>query len=297
MGRSEKKAIALFSGGLDSILSVKLMERAGFEVIPLFIYTPFHSKKILEEVKNDFRILYGEDFVKNLLVHETGEEYLKIVKSPRYGYGKNLNPCIDCKIFFLSIVRRYMEEYKASFVVTGEVLGQRGMSQKKDAILKIERESGLSGKIVRPLSLSFFPETELERLGLIKRSEFPSIKGRGRVEQIRLAKEFGIKSYPQPAGGCLLTDPVFSARLRLLLKEDIFKTEYILPIKYGRLIVNEGIYVVARNDRENERLLSLSKRYRIDIFVPDFKGPVVAILSGTFEVAKFLSCKYTRHCR
>ncbi len=292
-----KVVVSLFSGGLDSILAVKLVERAGFHVIPLFIYTPFYSKKFPGEIRVEFGTFYGEDFAKNIVIHETGEEYLELVKTPRYGYGKNLNPCIDCKIFFLKIARELMKKYGAFFVVTGEVLGQRGMSQRRDAILKIERESGLSGKIIRPLSLAFFPETEAEKKGLINRNDFPSIRGRERKEQINLAKEFGIESFPQPAGGCLLTDPSFSARVKLLLEENLFTMGSIHAIKYGRLILREGVYVVARNNNENERLLAISKKYGIDVFIPDFKGPVTAVLKGSFQMARSLSCKYTRHCK
>ncbi len=296
MEKSNKIGIALFSGGLDSILAIKLIQRAGFHIIPLFVYTPFHSRKFPDEIRTEIASLYGKDFANSVIIHETGKEYLELVRSPEYGYGKNLNPCIDCKIFFLKIAKKYMEEYGASFVVTGEVLGQRGMSQRRDAILKIERKSGLSGKIVRPLSLVFFPETEPEKNGLLKRSDFPSIKGRERTVQIKIARDLGITSYPQPAGGCLLTDPGFSKRVKILIGEDLFDTGYIHAIKYGRLIAENGVYVVARNNNENRRLITLSRMYGIDVFVPDFKGPVTAILKGSIDEARKLSCRYTRHC-
>ena len=291
----EKRVIALFSGGLDSILAIRLMERAGFEVIPLFIYTPFLSKKMPLEIREDFK-RYGESFKDRVIIHETGDDYLELVEKPKYGYGKNLNPCIDCKIFFLKIAKSYMENLGARYVVTGEVLGQRGMSQRKDAILKIEKESGLRGKIVRPLSLSSFPKTELEEKGILDASLFPSIKGRSRALQIELAKRLGIENYPQPSGGCLLTDPGFSKRVRVLIREHLFETGYIHAVKFGRLVLEDGIYVVARNDIENKKLLSLSSKYQINLFIPIFKGPVVAILKGDYEKAKMLSCRYTRHC-
>ncbi len=291
-----KRGLALFSGGLDSILAIKLMERAGFEIIPLFIYTPFISRKFPLEIKREFISLYGKEFAERVIIHETGEDYLNLVKKPRFGYGKNLNPCIDCKIFFLKTAARYMVDLGGAFVVTGEVIGQRGMSQRKDAIFKIEKESGLTGKVVRPLSLSYFPETILEKNGLIDRRMFPSIRGRDRKTQLDLARRLGIKNFPQPAGGCLLTDPGFSSRLKVLLMEDLFETKWIHTIKFGRLIVDNGIYVVARNNDENMKLLFLKEQYNIPVYVPDFKGPVVAVIRGEMEYAKLLSCKYTKHC-
>ncbi len=291
-----KRGIALFSGGLDSILAIKLMERAGFEIIPLFIYTPFISRKFPDEIKEEFEELYGKEFARRVVIHQSGKEYLSLVKNPRFGYGKNLNPCIDCKIFFLRTAASYMDRFKATFLVTGEVLGQRGMSQRKDAILKIERESGLCGKIVRPLSLHYFPETVLEKKGLLDRKMFPAIKGRNRKTQLELAKKLGIARFPQPAGGCLLTDPAFSSRLRVLLMEDLFDIKWINAIKFGRFIVENGIYVVARNNVENSRLMFLSEKYKIPLFVPNFKGPLVVILRGNKEQANKLACRYSRHC-
>ena len=291
-----KRGIALFSGGLDSILAVKLMEKAGFEIIPLFIYTPFISKNFPDDIRDEFRGLYGKEFADKVIIHETGEEYLELVKAPKFGYGKNLNPCIDCKVFFLKTAAFYMQKLNGGFIVTGEVVGQRGMSQRKDTIFKIERESGLIGRIVRPLSLEYFPETILEKEGLLKREQFPSIRGRDRRTQLKLARELGIEKFPQPAGGCLLTDPAFSSRLKVLLAEELFETKWIHTIKFGRLIEDNGVYIVARNNDENIKLLNLEKRYKIPLFIPDFKGPVVAILRGTREYAESLACKYTRHC-
>ncbi len=248
------KALALYSGGLDSILAVKLIERQGIDVVPVHIYTGFAGRKdkafIEEAVK-----AYG---LKEPVVLDAREEFLHILKSPRYGYGKHLNPCIDCKIFFLRKLKELMQKTGAQFAVTGEVLGQRPMSQNKSAMLLIEKESSLKGLIVRPLSAKLLPPSIPEEKGWIKRDELCGISGRGRKIQLKLAEEFGLKKIPTPAGGCLLTDPTFSRRLKILM--DVVEEtgwEEIELIKMGRMfLINGCILLVARNEKEKAFFLS-----------------------------------------
>ncbi len=247
------KALALYSGGLDSILSIKIIEKQGIEVIPIHIYTGFTGRKdeqFIEEAVKEYHL-------KEPLVLDVRKEFLEILKSPKYGYGKHLNPCIDCKIFFLKKLKTLMFKLDARFVITGEVLGQRPMSQNKSALLLIEKESSLKGLVLRPLSAKLLPPTIPEKRGWIERERLFNISGRGRKTQLNLAKEFGLKKIPTPAGGCLLTDPTFSQRLRVLMDvvEDV-TWEEIDKIKMGRMfLLNSCILLVARNEKEKEEFL------------------------------------------
>jgi tRNA U34 2-thiouridine synthase MnmA/TrmU len=206
------------------------------------------------------------------------KEYMEVVKNPKYPRGRNMNPCIDCRIFTFKKAKEYMNEIEASFVITGEVVGQRPMSQRKQAILTIEKESGLIGLIVRPLSAKFFEPTLPEKSGVVDRDKLLDIDGRRRNRQISLAKDFGINDYPCPAGGCLLTDKSFSGRLKDLLK---YNPDYDISdlhlLKIGRhfRISDKAKLFIGRDEKENERLLSFSKEgdYVFDILdIPSAVG-------------------------
>ncbi|MFH0775602.1 MAG: hypothetical protein V2A53_08975 [bacterium] len=267
------KALVLLSGGLDSSLAIGMMLKQGIDVEAINFVTPFC------ESGNSAKIA-AEKFGVPLKVESIGREYIEIIKNPKYGLGKNMNPCIDCHILFLKKAKGYMKKARASFIVTGEVLGQRPMSQYLPAMKIIEEESGLAGLVLRPLSAKLLDPTLPEKNGWVNREELLDIFGRGRKTQMQLADAFNLKDYPNPAGGCLLTDPIFAAKIRDLLKFTRRPTlNDIELLKVGRHFrLSEGLKViVGRNEQENERLLTLSKEKDIKLIAE--RGPVT-ILRG-----------------
>ncbi|HDT14945.1 MAG TPA: hypothetical protein ENN55_01920, partial [Firmicutes bacterium] len=210
----EKTCLALFSGGLDSMLAVLYMEKLGFNVIPVNFNIGVFFKKYKEE---DGKLKYAKEtpFKNEVRVIDISDDFLKMFKSPPYGFGKQMNPCIDCKIMMLKKAKEVMEEYGAGFVITGEVLGQRPMSQNASAAKKIRDESGLEGFLVRPLCAKAMEPTKPEKLGWIDREKLLGITGRGRKQQFEMAKQFGIDgNIETPAGGCLLTEEQYAKRLK-----------------------------------------------------------------------------------
>jgi tRNA U34 2-thiouridine synthase MnmA/TrmU len=208
-----------------------------------------------------------------------GNEYLKMVRKPKHGYGRNMNPCIDCRIFMMKKAKKYAKEIGASFIFTGEVLDERPMSQHFRAMKIVEEESGLKGKLLRPLSARLLPETVIEKKGLVKREKLLDIRGRSRKPQIRLAEELNIKDYPCPAGGCLLTYREYANKLR-----DLFKHKKrcsmadVALLKVGRHFrFGENKIIVGRNEAENKILTA--KKARTDYYfeVPDFGGPTTVL--------------------
>jgi len=270
------KAIALFSGGLDSILAVKLVQKQNIDICGLTFTTPFfNAAKAQASARQIDLPLMVEDFTT---------QHLQMLKSPRYGYGKNMNPCIDCHTLMLKMAGRKMEETGADFLVTGEVLGQRPMSQTKQSLYVVAKNSGYAGYILRPLSAQLLEPVKAEREGKVDRLKLLSISGRGRKDQIRLAKEFGIQQYPPPAGGCLLTDPIFSIRLRDLMShsEDRQIRDYEL-LKYGRHFRagDKGKIIVGRNKTDNEALRQLALNVDLVCNMADFPGPYVLVPYGS----------------
>lgn len=250
------KAIGLLSGGLDSTLAVKIMLDLGIEVIAVKFTSPFclcdsggccHAAEQAKRMGIPLKL-----FAK-------GDDYLDVVRHPRHGWGSAINPCIDCRIFMLKKTKVYMEEIGAAFLFTGEVLGQRPMSQHRRALDVIEREAGLAGQIVRPLSAQCLPPTEAETKGWIDRAKLPAIQGRSRKDQIAMAKERGVTDYPCPAGGCLLTDKNFAARLRDFFAHNELVTMHdIALLKVGRHFRSGNAKIVCgRNKSENETLVRL----------------------------------------
>ena len=278
------KAISLISGGLDSSLATKLILDQGIEVVGLNCKSPFcqcdHGKGCKSSSKE-----ISQKFGIELRHINTSLEFLEIVKNPPHGYGSNINPCIDCRILMLKKAKELMQQIGASFIITGEVMGQRPMSQKRPTLRLIEKEAGLTGFIVRPLSAKVLESTEPEKLGWIDRDKLLSISGRGRKEQISLAKEFNINDYPCPAGGCLLTNEGYANKVRDLVRHNELRLENIALLKIGRhfRIDSRSKLIVGRDEKENQRLLDMAKDGDF-IFEPceEIKGPV-ALGKGEFQ--------------
>jgi len=277
-----KKAVVLLSGGLDSILATRLMLEQDVEIEAINFLTIFCTctrkgcQHAATEAAKTLRV--------PLKILNITEEYIDIIKNPKHGYGSNMNPCIDCRIFILKMAKDYMKEVGASFLVTGEVLGERPMSQRRDAILLIEKEAGLKGLILRPLSAKLFEPTIPEKEGIVDREKLLEISGRSRKPQIALAKEFGINDYPCPAGGCLLTDSGFAARVRDLMKYDTLTVDNLKLLKVGRhfRISKDAKLVIGRKEDENTILQSYLKPNDIYLRLKDKPSPY-SILRGNAD--------------
>jgi len=271
------KALVLLSGGLDSILAAELLKRQGIEVTALSFKSHFFNDKAAKKAADKLNIpLRTIDF---------SEEHLNLVKNPPHGYGKTMNPCIDCHALMLKKAKEIMEKEKFDFVATGEVLGERPMSQNVNALKLVEKESSLKGYLLRPLSAKLLDPTIPEEKGLVKREKLLDISGRSRKRQMELAKEWGIKEYPTPAGGCLLTDPGFSKRLRELFNEcpDCQGNDVEL-LKFGRHFWEKGIkIVVGRNEKENEQIKKLAQKGDILVEMKDYPGPLTLIRNYSSE--------------
>ena len=274
-----KKCVAMLSGGLDSILAARLVQEQGIEIHAINFMTIFCTctHKGCRHAATQAAGTLGIP----LKILNISEEYLEVIKKPKHGYGSNMNPCIDCRIFTFRMAKKYMEEIGASFIITGEVLGERPMSQRKDAILLIEKQSGLKGLILRPLSAKLFEPTAPEKEGIIDRGKLLEITGRSRKPQIALAKEFGINDYPCPAGGCLLTDPGFARRIKDLITHDALDLDNVRLLKMGRhfRLSKEAKLVIGRDEEENALLEPLAGPGDSRFKLKDHQGPF-SILRG-----------------
>ena len=283
----KRAAVVLLSGGLDSTLAVKMMVEQGIELTAIHFTSPFcNCSPHKAGCRNQARKVAAE-FGVPIRVIVKGMDYMRIVEKAPHGYGRGMNPCIDCRIYMLRKVAGMMAEIGASFVITGEVLGQRPMSQHRQAIELIERESGLAGRILRPLSAHHFPPTLPEEEGIVDRGRLLAISGRSRKEQIALAEDLGVRDYPCPAGGCLLTDPDIAGRLRDLFTHVPGYTHRDLVIltigRHFRLSPLLRV-ILGRTQEENERLLALAVPGDI-VFTPEnFRGPT-ALALGESEPA------------
>jgi tRNA-uridine 2-sulfurtransferase len=268
------KALSMFSGGLDSILAVKVLQKQGIDIEAINFSGFFCSCKAGVGVAQAAKLLGIP-----LKIVEVDEKYLRMLRKPRHGYGRNINPCVDCKIFMLREAKKYAKKTGATFVFTGEVLDERPMSQHYPALRTIEEESGLRGMLLRPLSARLLPETSVEKSGLVKREMLLSIRGRSRKPQIALAKEFSISSYPSPAGGCLLTESEFAQRLRdLFSHRKRCSVADVALLRLGRHFrLNDNKMIVGRNEKENRALIA-GKGISDYIFeVPEIAGPVTLL--------------------
>ncbi|HUJ18247.1 MAG TPA: tRNA 4-thiouridine(8) synthase ThiI [Nitrospirota bacterium] len=277
----KRTAVALISGGLDSVLAAKVIKEQGFNVTGLYFTSAF-SKSYGRENETPAAAV-SKAIGLDLRVIDMGQDYIDLVRNPAHGYGKHINPCIDCKIFMLSRAGAMMQELNASFVITGEVLGQRPMSQRRDTLNLIERDANLKGRVLRPLSAALLPPTKAEQDGLIQRDRLLGISGRTRTVQLRLAERYGISGYSTPAGGCLLTDKNFADKLRDLFTDQ----KHVNPNDVRLLTVGRhyrfdaGVKIVLGRDNEENNLLMSLASHGYHLFTPQgFPGPV-ALLNGT----------------
>ncbi len=246
--RTQKKvrALGLFSGGLDSILAVKLLQEQGIKVTGITFVSPFFSSRTAEQA--------GKEMDLPLIIRDITRAHLEIVKDPPHGYGKTMNPCIDCHALMLHVAGRFMEKEGYDFLFTGEVLGERPMSQNRQSLNTVAKASGYQDRILRPLSAKLMKPTLSEETGLVRRDMLLDIQGRSRKPQMEMARRYGLHEYPNPAGGCLLTDKGFSRRLKdLLAQEPDPEIRLIHLLRTGRHFrLNEKVkLVVGRNQREN----------------------------------------------
>jgi len=274
----EKTCIALFSGGLDSMIAVKLLQKQGINVIPVNFNIGVFFKKYIRE---GGELKYNKPLPKGIEVKvvDITKDFLHMLKNPEHGYGKNMNPCIDCKILMMRKAKEMMEELGAGFVITGEVLGQRPMTQNSRSIKMIKNESGLEGYLLRPLSAKLMEPTEPEKLGWVDREQLLDIEGRNRKEQLRLAVEFEITDVMEtPGGGCLLTDEHYAARLNDLIqhnKEKEITEQDMFLLSAGRHFRKNGIkFIIGRHNGDNQKLEQV-KEGAILFEVMDIPGPLV----------------------
>ncbi len=256
------KALALFSGGLDSLLAIKLTQEAGVEVEAVYFLQPFLAPAEEEKLIAHLQKLVAQLGVK-LHIVRLDEEYLQILENPKHGYGKAANPCLDCHIFFLRKAGAMLDKLGASFLVTGEVVGQRPKSQNRGAFPKIDEETGLAGLIVRPLSARLLPPTIPEEKGWISLDHCPSIQGRQRKVQLELAAKYGLE-YEAPAGGCLLTNVEYGRKVKDLIKTGGLTVDGLRLLRIGRHFRLSPHFkgIIGRNHRENQILFRYFYRQR-----------------------------------
>ena len=266
------KALSVFSGGLDSMLAAALIQSQGIEIQALFFETPFFSPQkaiqSAEEIGVPFKVINITD------------RHMEVLKNPRHGYGGNMNPCIDCHALMFRIAGEMLEQESAQFIITGEVLGQRPMSQNRKALDIVETESGLKGLILRPLSAKCLSPSVPEKKGWVDRDRLMNFSGRSRKPQIEYAKKLNITQYPSPAGGCLLTDKIFSRRLKDLFDSELeFKLRDIELLKIGRHFrINPTCkIIIGRNSSENQTINSLSEEDDLLLQTVSVPGPTVLV--------------------
>lgn len=284
-------ALSLFSGGLDSMIAIKLMRDMGIDVVALNINIGFGGRKDVRDIMRQRAELAGASFRSV----DVREEYIQtILFNPVHGYGKNFNPCIDCHGYMFRIAKEMMDEYGASFIVTGEVLGQRPMSQRSDALKMVSKLANDSDEklIVRPLSAKLMKATTPELNGWIDREKLLDISGRSRDRQLSLASQYGWEDYESPGGGCLLTDISYSARIREHIAHDEFTVSDADLLKSGRhfRLPNGAKLIVGREESDNEALKSVNSDKFTTIVIP-VVGPFVLISKNSSTSDKELACK------
>jgi hypothetical protein len=269
--KKARRALLLLSGGLDSVLAGKLLLRCGVEVTGITFVTPFFGGAGAEKAARSLGV--------ELIVADITGPHLEVLKNPRYGYGRNLNPCIDCHSLMIRTALERMEEAMADFPATGEVLGERPKSQNRQALELVSRYSGAGDLLLRPLSAKLLPMTRPEREGWVSRDRLLDLRGRSRRRQMELAREWGISEYESPAGGCLLTDPLFSERLGELMERvpDFDGADAELSKVGRRTWAGDTLIVLGRRHEENERLAELALPTDMLLKERDLPGPTALL--------------------
>ncbi len=304
---SERKAVALVSGGLDSMLAVRVVQDQGIHVEGLNFFTGFcveghtHAIRKNAKPKRNNALWVAERLGMKLHFIDVVEDYRDVVLNPKYGYGANLNPCLDCKIFMVQRAFEWMREHGFDFIITGEVMGQRPKSQRKDTLPIVQRDSGVGDLLLRPLCARYLPPTRAEREGWVERERLLGFSGRSRKPQMALAKEYGLDDYAQPAGGCcFLTDPRYAVKLTDLWSsrgERVYDLDDIMLLKVGRHIRPRPNFkvIIAREEGEGRFLSGFRKRF-ISIRTLGHGGPE-ALIDGVvtdndIELAARLVARY-----
>ncbi|WP_434305256.1 tRNA 4-thiouridine(8) synthase ThiI [Clostridium botulinum] len=272
------RALAMISGGLDSTLAAKLIKDQGIEVIGICFRSYFFNEKNAERMTKQIDI--------PLEVVDFSKKHLEMVKNPKHGYGKNMNPCIDCHSMMMKYSGELLEKFNADFIITGEVLNQRPMSQNKAALNVVKKESGYEQKILRPLCAKILPPTEMELQNLVDREKLLDISGRSRKVQMELAEKWGIKEYPSPAGGCKLTEPNYAKRLKDLLKHKETPEERELELlKYGRHFrISENCKIISTRTKEEGDVIKNYLSSKDYMFLAcDYNGSTVVIIGDPNE--------------
>ncbi|WP_315522663.1 MnmA/TRMU family protein [Fusobacterium massiliense] len=297
--REKIRALALFSGGLDSALAIKVVQEQGVEVIALNFVSHFFGGKN-EKAEN-----MAKQLGIKLEYIDFKKRHTVVVKDPVYGRGKNMNPCIDCHSLMFKIAGELLEEYDAQFVISGEVLGQRPMSQNPQALEKVKKLSGMEDLILRPLSGKLLPPSKAEREGWIKREGLLDINGRSRHRQMELMDYYGLVEYPSPGGGCLLTDPGYSSRLKVLEEDGLLEEEHawlfklIKEARFFRLSKARYLFV-GRNFESNETIDDMRRKENLSCYIYSNGVPGPHMVANTIltdeetEFAKNLFSRYSK---
>ncbi len=280
--KKKHKAIALFSGGLDSTLAIITMLRQGIDVTAITFLTHFGCDISDKSSCSKDPFSAAEKFGFTVKLCHLSDKFIEIVKNPAHGHGRNMNPCIDCRILMLKEAKELMNMSGADFIITGEVIGQRPMSQMRNTLAMIDKKAGVSGIVLRPLSAKLFEPTIPEINGIVDRDKLHDFHGRSRKQQIVLAKEFGLTDYPMPAGGCLLTEPNYSFRLRELLNYNpnpSLKELHLLRTGRHFRLSPECKVIVGRDEKDNDKIESLAGEGDYLLSVENFGSPIT-LLTG-----------------
>ena len=287
--------LGLISGGLDSLIACLVLKLQNIKVIGLNFKSPFCiCEKAYKNAECGLNLYYDKLGIKTYYLQKE-DDYLEVIQNPKFGYGKNLNPCIDCRIYILKKAKLFAKQINADFIFTGEVLDQRPKSQNLKALRIIEEESDLKGILLRPLSALLLKPTTLEKKGLIERSKLLGIKGRSRKKQLELARSHGILNEYNACGGCLLTEKDFANRMRDYLK---FNKEPSMVgvrlLKYGRHFrFNGAKIIIGRNELENNFLIHLKELDGIIMEASNVKGPITLIQGNIEEVVIKFAARLT----
>ena len=293
------KAIGCISGGLDSMLAVRLIQRQDIDVVALHVLHLWDPQPHPPQEPPD-AIRRAEALGAEVRTLDAAEADLALLRDPPHGFGRHMNPCIDCRIWTLRQAKRLMEAEGAAFVFTGEVVGQRPMSQRRETMHLVEKEAGLQDLLVRPLSAKCLSPTRSERQGLLDRDLLCGFAGRSRKPQVALARELGITDYPSPAGGCLLTEPGFAHRLRAFMEHKAPAPADVELLKVGRHFrLPGGVWVVVgRHQEDNARLAALVQPGDVRLEPVDIPGPTTVIRGpaddNTLSRAAAITLRYTK---